>query len=336
MRKKILVTGGAGYIGSHIIITLLQAQYDVVLVDNFSNSKPERLDHIKLVAKRKCDVIVGDISDEKLITNIFERHCFYAVIHLAGKKSVSESIQYPLKYYDNNVKSTIVLLNAMKKSKCRKFIFSSSAAVYGNNGNKFIKEDNQTIPTNPYGKTKLIIEDMLNDLKASDETWCISILRYFNAVAAHESGLLAENHEDAPSNLFPSIARVIQGKSKELYIYGGNNSALDGTCVRDYIHVVDLARAHLECLQRIEGIGFEILNIGTGVGYSVLEVVSCFEKMLCRSIPKKTLYPREGDVAECVADVKKTKDVLGFSAQLTLMDMCKDTINTLSLESTAL
>ena len=324
--KKVLLTGGAGYIGSHIAVQLLQSGYEVAIVDNFSTSKPQIITAIGQITGKKLDVVAADVRDEAIMSDLFIKNDFYAVVHLAGFKAVGESVAVPLNYYDNNLICTISLLKAMKKSSCRRIIFSSSATVYGEPDSLPLNEKSPLRPANPYGRTKLMIEQILSDLQSSDDSFKIACLRYFNPVASHPSGLIDEDPLGIPNNLFPILMRAARGQMDCLSIFGDDYKTADGTAKRDYIHISDLADGHLAALKKIEDIGFDIFNIGTGKSYSVLEVVTEFERALGKSLNKKMQPRRLGDVAEYLADVFKAERVLGFKAQKTLSDMCKDAV----------
>jgi len=324
--KKILLTGGAGYIGSHIAVELLQSNYEVVIVDNFSTSKPSIINNIKLITGKDLALVKGDVRDFSLMNDIFAKNDFYAVIHLAGYKAVAESVQNPINYYDNNLISTISLLKAMKDSDCRKIIFSSSATVYGEPKDLPLIESSQTLPVNPYGRTKLAIENILKDVERSDNSWRIVSLRYFNPVASHPSGLINEDSLGAPNNLFPILLKVAKGELDCIQIFGNDYPTKDGTAKRDYIHIKDLSCGHLAALEKIENIGYDVFNIGTGKSHSVLEVLNEFENALGKSLNKKIAPRREGDAIEYLADVSYAKKILGFQTTKTLKDMCQDAV----------
>lgn len=324
---QILLTGGTGYIGSHTAIELINAGKDVVIVDNLSNSKEEVIDKIKQITGKQVKFYKADILDKQAMEKIFTENEIEAVIHFAGLKAVGESVEKPLEYYHNNIVGTLVLLDVMKKHNCKKIVFSSSATVYGDSGvPRLVETMGRRTPTNPYGATKAMIEKMLEDLYTSDNTWDICILRYFNPVGAHESGLIGEEPQGIPNNLMPYIVRVANGTIKELTIYGDDYDTKDGTGVRDYIHVVDLANGHLCALNKLdkEGSGIFTYNLGTGNGYSVLEMVTTFEKATGKEVPHKIGARRPGDVAICYADPTKAHKELGWKATKTLEDMCKD------------
>ena len=323
----ILVTGGAGYIGSHTAVELLNSGEEIVIIDNFSNSKKDFLDKIKQITKKDFKFYEMDYLNRKDLEKVFEENKIEAVLNFAGYKAVGESVKKPLEYYENNVSGTIVLLETMRKYNVKKFIFSSSATVYG---------DPEVVPlteeckiggtTNPYGTTKLFIEQILQDLYKSDNEWDIAILRYFNPVGSHESGLIGEEPQGIPNNLMPYIVRVASGKLEQLSIFGNDYNTPDGTGVRDYIHVVDLAKGHLKALEKLnkEGSGIYIYNLGTGIGYSVLDMVKAFENATGEKINYKITERRPGDIAECYADSGKAKRELGWETEKTLEDMCKD------------
>ena len=323
----ILLPGGAGYIGSHTAVELLNKGKEIIIIDNFSNSKPEVLDKIKEITGKDFKFYEIDYLDQEKLSKVFEENKIDSVINFAGFKAVGESVQKPLEYYTNNISGCLVLLETMKKYGVKKFIFSSSATVYGNPEVIPITENSKTGgTTNPYGTTKLFIEQILKDLYKSDNTWDICILRYFNPVGSHESGLIGEEPQGIPNNLMPYVARVAAGKLKELSVFGDDYDTEDGTGVRDYIHVVDLAKGHVCALDKLdkEGKGLYIYNLGTGKGYSVLDMVKAFEKATGKKVPYKIAPRREGDIATCYADPKKAKEELGWEATKTLEDMCLD------------
>ena len=326
----ILLPGGAGYIGSHTAVELLNAGKDIIILDNFSNSKPEVLEKIKQITGKDFKFYEANYLDRKAVEKVFEENEIEAVLNFAGYKAVGESVEKPLEYYHNNITGCLVLLQTMKKYNVKKFIFSSSATVYGEPEKIPLTEDCKTGgTTNPYGTTKLFIEQILKDLYKSDNTWDICILRYFNPVGSHESGLIGEEPQGIPNNLMPYIARVAAGKLKELSIFGNDYNTPDGTGVRDYIHVVDLAKGHVCALNKLdkEGKGLFIYNLGTGTGYSVLDMVKAFEKATGKKVPYKIAPRRAGDIATCYADPEKAKKELGWVATKTLEDMCKDSWN---------
>ena len=323
----ILVAGGAGYIGSHTCVELLKEGYEVVVVDNLYNSSEEALKRVEQITGKTVKFYEADILDREALNKIFDTEDIDSVINFAGLKAVGESVQKPLEYYHNNISGCLVLLETMKKYGVKKFIFSSSATVYGEPERIPLTEDCKIGgTTNPYGSSKLFIEQILKDLYASDNSWDICILRYFNPVGAHESGLIGEEPQGIPNNLMPYIARVAAGTLKELSVFGNDYNTPDGTGVRDYIHVVDLAKGHVAALKKLEkeGEGLYIYNLGTGNGYSVLDMVKAFEKSTGKEVPYKIAPRREGDIATCYADPKKAKEELGWEATKTLEDMCKD------------
>lgn len=332
--KIILVTGGAGYIGSHTCIELLQAGYEVVVVDNLANSCVESLKRVYEITHKKITFFEGDVRDRILMEEIFELYDVNAVVHFAGLKSVGESCSSPLDYYDNNVNSTLVLTQVMSKFECKNLIFSSSATVYGDPQTLPLTEDMPLSATNPYGRSKLMIEEMLRDLEVSDSlnhpkmTWSVALLRYFNPVGAHKSGRIGEDPHDLPNNLMPFITQTAVGRREKLTIYGCDYDTKDGTGVRDYIHVVDLAKGHVKAVQKLfskEGIqGVQAYNLGTGVGVSVLDMVNTFSKENQTKVVYEFSARRSGDIAACFADVSRAKDELDWTATLTLNDMVKD------------
>lgn len=326
----ILLPGGAGYIGSHTAIELLKEGKEIVIIDNFSNSNPKVLELIKKITGKDFKFYEMDYMEREKLEKVFEENEIEAVINFAGFKAVGESVQKPIEYYTNNISGALVLLDTMRKYRCKKFIFSSSATVYGEPEKIPLTEECRTGgTTNPYGTTKLFIEQILKDIYASDNTWDICILRYFNPVGAHESSLIGEEPQGIPNNLMPYIVRVASGQLKELSVFGNDYDTPDGTGVRDYIHVVDLAKGHLKALEKIEkeGKGLYIYNLGTGIGYSVLDMVKAFEKTTGKKVPYKIAPRRPGDIATCYADPKKAKEELGWKATKTLEDMCKDSWN---------
>ena len=328
--KKILVTGGAGYIGSHTCIDLLNNNMEVVIVDNFSNSNEKALDAIKKLTGKEFKFYKIDYTDKDEMEKVFLENDIDAVINFAGFKAVGESVKMPLEYYTNNVYGALVLLDLMRKHNVKKFVFSSSATVYGDPEKMPLTEDCKIGgTTNPYGTSKLMIEYILQDLYKSDNTWDIVILRYFNPVGAHESGLIGEVPKGTPNNLMPYISRVAAGKLKELSVFGNDYDTKDGTGIRDYIHVVDLAHAHLKALEKLnkEDSGIYIYNVGTGTGYSVFDMINAFEKANNVKIPYKVVSRRDGDLPVSYANTKKAKEELGFVATKNLEDMCKDEWN---------
>jgi UDP-glucose 4-epimerase len=324
--QTILITGGAGYIGSHACVEFLQAGYDVVVLDNLSNGSPEALRRVQQLTGRELTFIPGDIRDRAGLDALFHRHDIDAVIHFAGLKAVGESVAKPLLYYDNNIAGSITLFQAMQAAGVKTMVFSSSATVYGDPASVPIRED---FPvggtTNPYGTSKLFIEKILQDLAISDAAWSIALLRYFNPVGAHESGLIGEDPQGIPNNLMPYITQVAVGRREYLNVFGNDYDTPDGTGVRDYIHVVDLARGHVKALQKLaEGPGVRIWNLGTGQGYSVLDMVRAMEKACGRPIAYRIAPRRPGDVAQCWADPSKALQELGWRAEKGLETMCAD------------
>lgn len=323
---SILITGGAGFIGSHTCVELLNAGYDIIILDNFVNSKPESLKRIKELTGKDFKFYQADIRDEEAMTKVFAENKIDAVIHFAGLKSVPQSVKEPLNYYDNNIAGTVCLCRVMDKAGCKKLVFSSSATVYGSKNPSPLREDMPTGgTTNPYGTTKYFIEQILQDLCVSDSEWGVSILRYFNPIGAHKSGRIGEDPNGIPGNLMPYITQVAIGKLECLNVCGNDYPTPDGTGVRDYIHVVDLALGHIKALDRLLKVkGCEVYNLGTGKGYSVLDVVKAFEKASGIKINYRIAPRRAGDVACCYADATKAKEVLGWQAQYDIDDMCAD------------
>ena len=327
---SILLTGGAGYIGSHTAVELLNKGKDLVIIDDFSNSNSKALDAIKTITGKDFKFYEMDYKDREKLERVFEENQIEAVINFAGFKAVGESVKKPIEYYINNVSGALVLLETMKKYNCKKFIFSSSATVYGEPERIPLTENCRVGgTTNPYGTTKLFIEQILKDIYNSDNSWDICILRYFNPVGSHESGLIGEEPQGIPNNLMPYIVRVASGQLEQLSVFGNDYDTHDGTGVRDYIHVVDLAKGHVKALEKIdkEGQGLYIYNLGTGTGYSVLDMVNAFEKSTGRKVNYKITARRAGDIAVCYADPKKAKEELGWVAEKNLEDMCKDSWN---------
>lgn len=326
---KILVTGGTGFIGSHTVVELIEAGYYVVIIDNLVNSKIEVIDKIERITGKKVSFYEGDVRDEVLLNRIFDEHNIEAVIHFAGLKAVGESVQMPLEYYQNNLDSTLVLLKVMKKYNVKRIIFSSSATVYGDNPNvPFLENYPVGGTTNPYGTSKLFIEHILKDLSVADPEFSIVILRYFNPIGAHKSGLIGDNPNGIPNNLMPYITKVACGELEYLNVFGNDYPTVDGTGVRDYIHVVDLALGHVKAISKvINDKGVNIYNLGTGIGYSVLEVVNNFEKENNIKVPYVIKPRREGDIASCYADVTKALRELDFKAKYGIVDMVRDSYN---------
>lgn len=324
---SILVTGGVGYIGSHTVVELLKEGREVVIIDNFSNSKPEVLEKIKQITEKDFKFYEIDYLNRKELEKVFEENKIDAVMNFAGYKAVGESVQKPLEYYENNISGAIVLLQTMKKYDVKKFIFSSSATVYGDPEIIPITENCKTGgTTNPYGTTKLYIEQILQDLYKSDNSWDIAILRYFNPVGAHESGLIGEEPQGIPNNLMPYVVRVASGQLEQLSVFGNDYDTPDGTGVRDYIHVVDLAQGHIKALEKLEkeNQGIYIYNLGTGTGYSVLDMVKAFEESTGIPVKYKIVERRPGDIAVCYSNPEKAKKELGWETTKTLKDMCQD------------
>lgn len=325
---KVLVTGGAGYIGSHTCVELLNAGYEVVIMDNLCNAKIQVLDRIKQITGKDFTFYKTDMLDAEAVDKIFTENQIDAVIHFAGLKAVGESVRMPLEYYYNNIAGTLVLCRIMKNHNVKKLVFSSSATVYGNPASVPIDESFPLSTTNPYGSTKLMIENILRDLYVSDNDWRIAILRYFNPIGAHKSGLLGEDPNGIPNNLMPYIMQVAVGRLECLSVFGDDYDTHDGTGVRDYIHVTDLSLGHLKALERLEKVpGVDEYNLGTGTGYSVLDIVKAFEKASGQKINYKITARRPGDIAKCYANPQKAKELLGWSAKLGIDDMCADSWN---------
>ena len=321
----ILITGGAGYIGSHTMVELLEAGKELVVVDNFLNSKPLALERVKKITGKDFKFFEVDLLDRDALEKVIRENDIDSCIHFAGLKAVGESCQKPLWYYYNNVTGTLNLCELLQKYNAKRIVFSSSATVYGKPESVPITEDFPLSTTNPYGETKLMIERILGDMAAADKEWSVSILRYFNPIGAHSSGLIGEDPQGIPNNLLPYITQVAAGRRECLSIFGNDYNTPDGTGVRDYIHVVDLARAHLKALERAEKVtGVERFNVGTGIGYSVLDIVHAYEKATGVKIPYRFADRRPGDIDECYANPKKAAEVLGWSAQYNIEDMCRD------------
>ncbi|MBP1573335.1 MAG: UDP-glucose 4-epimerase GalE [Oscillospiraceae bacterium] len=324
---KILVTGGAGFIGSHTCVELLEAGYDIVVVDNFSNSKPEALSRVKKITGKDFKFYEADLLDLDKLNAIFdENDDIDAVIHFAGLKAVGESVRMPLEYYHNNITGTLMLIDAMRKHGVKKIVFSSSATVYGvNNPVPYVETMPTNSSTNPYGYTKVMIEQILKDVCVSDNEWSVALLRYFNPIGAHKSGLIGEDPNGIPNNLFPYIAQVAVGKLEALGVFGNDYDTPDGTGVRDYIHVVDLAKGHLCAVKYVmEHTGVEAVNLGTGKGSSVLDVLHAFEKACGRELPYVIKPRRDGDIAWCYSEPTKAKELFGWEAQFGIDEMCAD------------
>jgi UDP-glucose 4-epimerase len=321
---NVLLTGGAGYIGSHTCVALVEAGYSVVIFDNFCNSSPSVIQRLEAVLGKPVAYVEGDVRNTELLQKTMEHHSIDAVIHFAGLKAVGESVQLPLDYYENNVQGTLSLLRAMLNLGLKKLVFSSSATVYGDPEYLPIDEAHPLDPQSPYGQTKLQIEEILRDVAKADQDWKIAVLRYFNPTGAHPSGLLGERPQGVPNNLMPYIAQVASGKLSELKVFGNDYPTQDGTGVRDYLHVLDLAEGHLAALAYLDQTqGIEIFNLGTGQGYSVLQMMQTYEEACGKKIPYKMVSRRPGDIASCYASIAKANQVLAWSARRSLLDMCK-------------
>ena len=329
MKNKILVTGGAGYIGSHTCIALHEAGYDIVVYDNLSNSSHEAMNRVSNLIGQPIEFIKGDIRDSESLKKVFTAHQFFGVIHFAGLKAVGESVAKPLMYYNNNVSGTITLLEVMAEYNVKRLVFSSSATVYGDPETLPIDEGFPRSCTNPYGQSKLVVEHILEDLAVSDSDWNLVTLRYFNPVGAHPSGRIGEDPNDIPNNLMPYISQVAVGKLSQLNIFGNDYATIDGTGVRDFIHVTDLAQGHVAALnylqQQNSPVGFLPINLGTGTGTSVLELVTTFSEVSGQKIPYQFADRRAGDIASCYASANKAKQLLGWEANMSITDMCQDT-----------
>lgn len=329
MNSMILLTGGSGYIGSHMLYELLKANSDVLVLDNLSNSSIEAINRVQRLAGKEAIFIQGDVRDAELLDVIFSEYSIQSVLHFAGLKAVGESVEQPLRYFDNNVTGSLNLLQAMKKNNIKRIVFSSSATVYGDPTPDLLPLTEKTptaMPTNPYGYTKLVVEKMMQQLVTSDPSWSIGVLRYFNPVGAHKSGQIGEDPKGIPNNLLPYIAQIAVGRREKLSVFGDDYDTHDGTGVRDYIHVVDLAKGHLAALNYLnQNTGFHIWNLGTGTGYSVLDMVKAFEEANQITILYEISPRRAGDIAACYADPQKAKNDLGWSAELGLNDMMLDT-----------
>ncbi len=328
MNMAILVTGGAGFIGSHTCVELLENGYEVVIVDNFINSKPEALNRIKQITGKDFKFYEADLLDKAAVETIFKENKIDAVIHFAGLKAVGESVAQPIRYYHNNITGTLILCQVMQEAGVKKIVFSSSATVYGSPKTVPIREDFPLHTTNPYGSTKLMIENILQDIFVADNEWSVALLRYFNPIGAHKSGLIGEDPNGIPNNLMPYIAQVAAGKLEVLSVFGDDYDTKDGTGVRDYIHVVDLAQGHIKAVEKVlGGSGVDAYNLGTGIGYSVLDMVHAFETANNVKVNYKIAPRRPGDIAVCFADPKKAKELLGWQAQFGIEDMCRDSWN---------
>ncbi len=321
----VLVTGGAGFIGSHTCVELLNAGYEVVVVDNLCNSSEKSLERVRQITGKDLTFYKADLLDRQAVNEIFEKESIDSVIHFAGLKAVGESVQKPLEYYYNNVTGTLILCDVMRKHGVKKIVFSSSATVYGSPKTVPIKEDFPLHVTNPYGRTKLMLEEILRDLNVADPEWDVILLRYFNPIGAHKSGLIGEDPKGIPNNLLPYITQVAVGKLEKLGVFGNDYDTHDGTGVRDYIHVVDLALGHVKAIEKIQNkTGVLVYNLGTGVGYSVLDVVKSFEKASGVKIPYEIKPRRAGDIATCYADPSLAKAELGWEAKRGIEEMCED------------
>ena len=326
--KTILVTGGAGFIGTHTCVELIKAGYGVVIQDNLSNSKTEAVKRVEKITGQKIKFYKADICDKNATDKIFKENKIDAVIDFAGYKAVGESVKKPIEYYENNIGGLLALIDVMRENNCKNIVFSSSATVYGNPHKVPITEDFPLTTTNPYGSTKLFIEYILKDLYKADPSFNIAILRYFNPIGAHESGLIGEDPNGIPNNLCPYITKVCVGKLKEVHIFGNDYPTKDGTGVRDYIHVVDLAKGHVLALNKLfSGSGLFVVNLGTGKGYSVLDMINAFGKALGKKIPYVIDPRRSGDIPECYADPTLAYNLIGFKAEKNLDDMCRDSLN---------
>lgn len=324
----VLVTGGAGFIGSHTVVELLNAGYDVAVVDNLSNSSEEAIRRVEQITGKRVYFYENDVRDRAALELIFTAHEIEWVIHFAGLKAVGESVQKPVEYYDNNLVSTLVLVETMQKFGVKKIVFSSSATVYGDPAELPLLETSKMNPTtNPYGATKVMQENILKDLYASDNGWTVALLRYFNPVGAHESGLIGEDPKGIPNNLMPYVAQVASGKLKEIGVFGNDYPTPDGTGVRDYIHVVDLAKGHVAAIEKLTKEGVYVYNLGTGNGYSVLEMIEAFSKACGKQLPYTIKPRRAGDIATCYASAEKAERELGWRAEYDLEKMCKDQWN---------
>lgn len=323
---SVLVTGGAGFIGSHTCVELLQAGYDIVVLDNLDNASEKSLERVKEITGREFPFYKADIRDRDALGEMFQKESISSCIHFAGLKAVGESVEKPWEYYENNISGSLVLFDEMRKADCRNIIFSSSATVYGNPESVPITEESpKGVCTNPYGWTKWMLEQILSDMQHADPRWNVILLRYFNPIGAHKSGRIGENPNGIPNNLMPYITQVAVGKRQELNVFGDDYDTPDGTGVRDYIHVVDLADGHVKAIRKLrEDCGLKIYNLGTGVGYSVLDIVHNFEKATGVEIPYRIAPRRAGDIATCYADATKAKEELGWIATRGILEMCED------------
>ena len=322
---KVLVTGGAGYIGSHTVVLLIEEGHEVIVFDNFCNASKESIRRVEKIVGQEITLIEGDIRNREDLHQVFNAHNIDAVIHFAGLKAVGESVEQPLKYYDNNVNGTAVLCEVMAEHNCKSIVFSSSATVYGDPHTTPITEDFPLSATNPYGRSKLFVEEILRDVYVADNEWKVVLLRYFNPVGAHKSGTIGEDPNGIPNNLMPFISQVAVGKREFLSVFGDDYDTIDGTGVRDYIHVVDLAEGHVKALDKIENFSEVMtINLGTGKGYSVLEMVKAFEKASGKKVPYQIAPRRAGDIATCFADSSYAKEVLGWEATKGIDEMCED------------
>jgi len=328
-QRTVLVTGGAGYIGSHTCVELLEQGYNVVAIDNLANGNARAIERVEAITGKKVPFYVADLRNNDSLDQVFSEHQIDDVIHFAGYKAVGESVEKPLLYYSNNVSATVTLLEVMQKHEVRNFVFSSSCTVYGNPDQVPVKETDTLAPTNPYGRSKRMVEQILEDFWRANENFSVTILRYFNPIGAHPSGLIGEDPDGIPNNLLPFVSRVAAGKLDSLNVFGGDYDTKDGTGVRDYIHVIDLAKAHITALEELQKAKHlkEIYNLGTGRGYSVLEVVEAFEKVSETKIPYSITERRPGDVDETYADPRKANEELGWSADKDLKEMCSDMWN---------
>jgi len=322
---KILVTGGAGYIGSHTVILLIEAGYEIVIFDNFCNASKEAIKRVEKIVSKEVTTLEGDVRSRDDLHKVFNEHKIDAVIHFAGLKAVGESVEKPLKYYDNNVNGTAVLCEVMAEHNCKSIVFSSSATVYGDPHTTPIDESFPLSATNPYGRSKLFVEEILRDIYISDNSWKIVLLRYFNPVGAHESGTIGEDPNGIPNNLMPFIAQTAVGKREYLSIFGDDYNTHDGTGVRDYIHVMDLADGHVKAIDKIKDFTEVMtINLGTGKGYSVLDMLKAFEEASGRTVPYKIAPRRAGDIAKCFANPSYAKEILGWEAKKGIEEMCED------------